>query len=205
MRPRRAALFAVIAALLVLAVALLLDRPIATWSHDALHKPAWCKALTHLADIPVPAAVLGLAGAGVAWLGGWRPGAAGRLLLALCIATLTADSAKDVLKFAFGRPWPETWVNNNPSWIDTHYFGFMPFHGGAGYASFPSGHTTRITSPCAILWRHAPRLRLAWLALPALVAIGLIGCDYHFLSDCVAGALLGTACAVAVDRTITPG
>ncbi len=170
---------------------LLLDRPIAAFA-ATLHKPVWCRWLTYLADVPVPASLIGLAGAGVAWLAGWRPGAVGRLAVAACVATLAADAAKDGLKLAFGRPWPETWVDNNPSWIGTHTYGFFPFHGGRGFASFPSGHTTVISAPCAVVGRW-------WLAaLPALVAVGLLGCDYHFLSDCIAGALLG----LAVGRTV---
>jgi membrane-associated phospholipid phosphatase len=175
----------------------LLDRPIADWAH-ALHRPAWCVWLTWIADIPAPAAVLALAGAGVAWLCGWRPGPSGRLLLTVCITTLAAIEAKDVLKLAFGRPWPETWVNNNPSWIGTHAYGFHPFHGGAGWASFPSGHTTSITAPCAAIWPSNRHWRPALAALPCLVAMGLIGADFHFLSDCLAGGLLGIASAAAV-------
>ena len=103
-----------------------------------------------------------------------------------------------MLKLAFGRPWPETWVNNNPSWIGTHTYGFRPFHGGAGWASFPSGHTTAITAPCAAIWPQAGRWRPALVALPCLVAAGLIGADFHFVGDCIAGALLGIASAGCV-------
>ena len=191
-----------LAALAVAASVLLLDRPVATAMH-ALHRPAWCVWLTWIADVPVPGAVLALAGAGIAWLCGWRPGAAGRVLLAACIATLTADAAKDVLKHGFGRLWPETWVQNNPSWITNHRYGFAPFHGGPGWASFPSGHTTVITAPCAVAWRHTGgAFRPVWAALPSLVATGLLGADFHFLGDCIAGALLGLVCAVCVDASI---
>ncbi|MGA7598812.1 MAG: hypothetical protein WCB23_13315, partial [Pseudolabrys sp.] len=44
------------------------------------------------------------------------------------------------LKFAFGRTWPETWVQNNPSLIRDGVHNFNPFHGGPGFAAFPSGH-----------------------------------------------------------------
>ena len=171
-----------------------LDRPVATWSH-ALHRPAWCVWLTWIADLPAPLAVLVLAGLGLAWLAGLRTGALGRVALAVCLATLAADAGKDVLKLAFGRTWPETWVNHNPSWIGSATFGFFPFHGGQGWASFPSGHTTSITAPCAALWRVLPRLWPVWLLLPLLVVIGLIGSDFHFLSDCLAGAVVGVLAA----------
>ncbi len=175
---------------------LLLDRPVATLVH-MLQRPAWAVWLTYIADVPNTACVLGLAVAGAAWLCGWRPGRAGRILIAVCLATLAATEAKDVLKFSFGRTWPETWTNKNPSWITNHVFGFFPFHGGNGWASFPSGHTTAITAPCAVLWRCVPRLRPVWAALPVLVVAGLVGSDFHFVSDCVAGALLAIGIANA--------
>lgn len=184
-------------ALVILAIAAL-DRPVANWAHT-LHRPAWCVALTHIADVPGPAAVLCLAALGLAWLAGWQTGLWGRVALAVCLATLTAEASKDVLKFAFGRPWPETWIDNNPSWIGAHVYGFAPFHGGRGWASFPSGHTTAITAPCAALWPHLRGLRPLLALLPCLVAIGLIGADFHFLGDCIAGALLGAACAAAAN------
>jgi membrane-associated phospholipid phosphatase len=167
-----------------------LDRPIADLAHT-LGKPAWCRWLTYIADIPVPASAIGLILAFLAWLAGWRPGALGRLLICVGIVTLASSTLKDMLKLAAGRPWPETWVNNNPSWIGTHTFGFFPFHGGAGWGSFPSGHMTVITTPCAALWQSARRARPVLVALPLLVAVGLLGCDFHFASDCLAGALLG--------------
>ncbi len=186
--------------LVVLSI-LFLDRPIATLAHG-LGRPLWCTWLTYIAELPVPASVIGLGVAGTAWLFGWRPGRTGRLWLGVCVATLLALAVKDVLKGAFGRTWPETWVMHNPSWIGTHTYGFYPFHGGPGWASFPSGHTTAITAPCAALWRFAGRLRPVLVLLPALVVVGLIGADFHFFGDCVAGALLGTACGVVVQSLL---
>ena len=102
-----------------------------------------------------------------------------------------------------GRPGPDTWIDNNPSWIRNHVFGFFPFHGGAGYASFPSGHTTAITAPCAVLWRAAPAFRPLAVVLVALVACGLLVSDYHFVSDVLAGLGVGTGAASVVWQAIT--
>jgi membrane-associated phospholipid phosphatase len=181
---------------------LFLDRPVATLSHAALHGVQAFVWLTWIADIPAPAAILGLAGAGIAWLAGWRPGEAGRTLLALCLATLLALAIKDQLKFAFGRLWPETWVNNNPSWIGSGAYGFVPFHGGTGWASFPSGHTTAITAPCAVLWARARAWRPLWAGLVLLVAVGLLGADYHFLGDVLGGLYLGIVSAAFILAVI---
>ena len=99
--------------------------------------------------------------------------------------------AKDELKYAFGRTWPETWTRNNPSLIRDNVFGFFPFHGGPGYASFPSGHTATICAVMTVFWICYPRWRPLYALAMAGVAIGLVGADFHFLSDVIAGGFLG--------------
>lgn len=113
-------------------------------------------------------------------------------VLLLCGVTLAvAETIKDKLKFAFGRTWPETWTNNNPSLISNGVYGFNPFHGGGGYASFPSGHTTAVCAVVTVLWLAYPKLRPLWAMVVAAVVVGLIGADYHFVSDIIAGGFLG--------------
>jgi membrane-associated phospholipid phosphatase len=177
-----------------------LDRPVATWSHDVLRRPAWAVALTWPAGLTYTGggAVLALLAAGVARLSGRPIGAGWRTAIGAAVATLLAVLAIAVLKDAFGRLWPETWVHNNPSWIGNHAYGFFPFHGGEGWGSFPSGHTARITAPFAVLWDRVPRLRVVWVLPPVITAVALIGANFHFLGDCIAGAYLGVACAAAV-------
>jgi membrane-associated phospholipid phosphatase len=185
------------AALVPLSI-LFLDRPIASWSHDHLHGIVEFHWLTWIVDPLVPAAIAILAAAGLAALFGWRPGRWSRLAIACCIAALVAVTIKESLKYGFGRTWPETWTNGNPSWIGNGTYGFWPFHGGQGWASFPSGHMTLISAPIAVLWLELKRLRIVWAGLVALVAIGLFGSDYHFLGDMIAGTYLGAACGVSV-------
>ncbi len=173
------------------------DRPAAILSHAAFagHRGVF-DALTHIVDPIPPSAGFGIALAGLAALLGWRPGPAGRRLIACCVATLIAIVLKDDLKYAFGRLWPETWVADNPSLIRDGAYGFFPFHGGRGWFSFPSGHTTLVTAPVAVLWGRLPRWRPI-LAIPVvLVVAGLFGADYHFVGDMVAGLYLGSACGI---------
>ena len=152
---------------------LFLDRTAATWSHTALHGSALFPGLTHIVDPVPPLSALGFVGLGAALCSGWRPGPLARTLLWACVAVLVAIAVKDQLKVAFGRLWPETWVNGNPSWIRDGAYGFFPFHGGQGWFSFPSGHMTVITAPMAVIWRRHPAWR-PLAALPvALVALGL--------------------------------
>ncbi len=185
----------------------LLDGPAATFVHGLDRPLQPFIALTHLVDPVLPVAIIGFLGLGSAVALGWNPPPWARLALAVCVASLLAVMVKDQLKYAFGRTWPETWVNNNPSWIRDHVMGFTPFHGGPGWASFPSGHTTLATAPMTVLMIT---LRSAWrwlCAVPiALVAIGLYGADYHFIGDMIAGVMVGALCAaIAFSLLRAPG
>lgn len=171
------------------------DRRWATYAHDVLHHPHWAMLASKLGDAPAPLAGLGLLAVLAARMAGGSLTPAWRRLLAACIATLVTALAVIVLKHYFGRPWPETWVDNNPSWIRDHVFGFMPNHGGAGFQSFPSGHTARLAAPIAVVWRGLPRWRLPSLLPLVITTAGLLAADYHFVSDCIGGAYLGLLCA----------
>lgn len=189
------------AALIGLSIAFL-DRDIATWTHAHFHGVRFFVWLTWLVE-PLPYLAVGLsAGMAVAMLSGWRPGKRGRQILACCLATLLALALKEQLKYYFGRTWPETWVDGNPSWIAQGVFSFQPFHGGQGWASFPSGHTTAAAAPMSVLWLVFPRLRWLWAGFVILVAAGLLGADYHWLSDIIAGAFLGAACGAGMSAVI---
>ena len=126
-------------------------------------------------------------------------------VMLLCgLSLVVADALKNQLKFVFGRTWPETWVSNNPSLIHNGVYGFNPFHGGAGYASFPSGHAASICAVMSVLWICYPRFRPLYVLCVAAVVVGLIGADYHFLSDVIAGGFIGVSTgwiAVALWQT----
>jgi membrane-associated phospholipid phosphatase len=174
------------------------DRPVADFVHATFHRPEWAKALTQLAVVPDPLAFLALLVIGVMYLMRRGNPRTRHIVLATALATILATMLVIVLKYCFGRLWPDTWVDNNPSWIVNHAYGFQFFHGGRGYESFPSGHTTRITAPFAVFWQLLPRYRVLW-ALPTLaVAAGLLICNFHFVSDCIAGAYLGAAAAAVI-------
>ncbi len=176
--------------LVILASMRWLDRPLATWLHQHPDSGGLFRDGTLLADAPAPLACLTLL------LLAWRVRAAplsprARALLAAALATLIALAAKEQLKVLCGRTWPETWIDHNPSWIANGVFTFAPLHGGPGWSSFPSGHATAISAPMAVAWQAAPRLRLLWLLPVLVVCIGLLGADYHWLSDIEAGLGLG--------------
>jgi membrane-associated phospholipid phosphatase len=181
-----------------------IDRAAATWAHTALKGSPIFAPLTHLIDPLWPGSTLCLIATGAtAFLTGWRPGEKARTLLAACVAVVVSVALKDQLKLVFGRTWPETWVANNPSWVANGVYGFHLFHGGEGWASFPSGHMTQIAAFATVLWFRIRPLRWIWAALVGLVAAGLFGTNYHFVGDIVAGTYLGIATAAGV-LALTP-
>jgi membrane-associated phospholipid phosphatase len=109
-----------------------------------------------------------------------------------------SDIFENWLKFAFGRTWPETWVQDNPSLIRDGVHNFNPFHGGAGFASFPSGHMVAICAIMSVFWICWPRLRSICAICVALVFVGQLGANYHFMSDLVAGGFLGFSVGLLV-------
>ncbi len=180
-------------ALAVVASYLWLDRPLALMAHALApaHKHALFEPLTHIPDPLMPAAAIVFVGLGLYALAG-RPLARFPRVALLCSFSLVMGHAvKDELKWVFGRTWPETWVDNNPSFIRDQVYGFHWLHGGAGYESFPSGHMTATCALISVLWICYPRYRPLYALAVLAVAVGLIGADFHFLSDVIAGGFVG--------------
>jgi membrane-associated phospholipid phosphatase len=146
------------------------------------------------------------------WVQAWSPlfltllalrrlsGPLTRCQVALAVALLSlivADQFRTSLGDVFGRYWPETWFNNNPSLIGTGTYGFHPFQHGDDVGSFPSGHAARILAFVTVWWFMIPRTRplCVIVALPMLVS--LVAMNYHFVSDVIAGSLIGATVAIA--------
>lgn len=169
-----------------------LDRPIALIAHEELQRFHLFEKLTHIPEALTPLAVVAMLVLGLRGLTR-RPLSRFQTVLLLSGASLAvAVVIKDQLKFAFGRPWPETWTHNNPSFIRDGAYGFHPFHtGGGAYASFPSGHAAMICTVMTVFWICYPRLRPLYGLCMVAVAVGLVGANFHFLSDVIAGSFLG--------------
>jgi len=195
---------------LTLLAIVFIDRPVADFAHSVLRvggkEQPFYRMLTDIPDL-IPA----IAGLITAWyaiglLFGAKPGPRGRIALQIALAVLVAIAIKEQLKVLTGRTWPETWTNNNPSYIKDGVFGFFPLKSlfaenvGRGYHAFPSGHMTIIAVAMVSL-----ALNIRWFAwivpVPiALVAIGMIGCNYHWVSDLIFGTFLGAAVALGAYR-----
>jgi membrane-associated phospholipid phosphatase len=170
------------------------DRPLAWWINGQLSQfKEWFSLLTLIPE-PLPVvAVLVLVALAARSLTGRLLSRLLAVALLWSLAVLVTTTINRQLKFAFGRSWPETWTGNNPSFLRDGVYGFHPFHGGAGFAAFPSGHMAVITVAMTVLWIAYPRLWPLYALLIALVAIGLVGANYHFIGDVVAGGFVGAA------------
>jgi membrane-associated phospholipid phosphatase len=178
-------------AALVLLCYLLLDRPVANFVHDqGLADYSVLKWLTYpppIAQAWTPAVLVALMvrrvyGPFHRWE--WA-------VLAACVGMVLADQFRESLSSVFGRYWPETWVDNNPSFIRDRAYGFHFFHGGSAYGSFPSGHTARTLAVAAVVWIVFPRWRWGCVLASAAIAVGLVGMNYHFVGDVIAGGFVG--------------
>jgi membrane-associated phospholipid phosphatase len=175
--------------LLILATLLCMwfvDQPVA--GYFATHR-AW-RFLFQLCASPsllaLPVAGFVMAYMVLARLRGMRP--LSRIWLVSSVATLAGTAAKDELKWIFGRPWPTTWLHHG-------IYGFHPFSESMWFGAFPSGHTAYISAPLCVFWVLAPRYRIFWGGVIALVMFGLVAADYHFVGDVLGGLLTGMACA----------
>ena len=197
----RAWLWAAAACAVLVGIAITwLDRPIATFVHARFHGEAVFDWMQRLPEYLTSAAALVLLGLVAAAALGRGPRGVCEVLVRASLSLAAAVLIKDQLKYLFGRTWPETWVNKNPSFIGDGVFGFFPLHGGPGWASFPSGHMTAVTSVLAVLWVRWPGFRWLYALLWLDVVVGLLGADYHWLSDIVAGSFLGAAVGVVAAR-----
>lgn len=91
------------------------------------------------------------------------------------------------LKFFFGKARPSKLFDN-----DLYGFQWFAAPNAYGLHSFPSGHTTTAFSVATALALIFPRYAVWFYVGALLVGLSRIGVLYHYPSDVVAGAMLGT-------------
>ncbi len=117
-----------------------------------------------------------------------------KVLLVACLSLIVADDFRISLGDVFGRYWPETWTHDNPSLIGTGTYGFHPFQRGDDIGSFPSGHACRVlgfASVWMIAMSRSRPVQIAVIVLCAPMLMSLVAMNYHFVSDVIAGSVLG--------------
>ncbi|MBZ5723229.1 MAG: phosphatase PAP2 family protein [Acidobacteriia bacterium] len=73
-------------------------------------------------------------------------------------------------------------------------------HGNA----FPSAHVAGGVVALMFAWRHAPRLGLSLTPLVILLCLGAVYDRYHYLSDVVAGVVVGAVAAAWPEPLLAP-
>ncbi len=198
--PWAAAVWASVCLLLVSVSVAFVDRPFARMMHDLFRDGPAAAALAELPQTGILVPLLVISTVVVCLIAGMRPAVVVRIGFTALVSFAISEAIKTSLKIAFGRTWPETWVHRNPSYIHDGVYGFFPFHGGDGYASFPSGHMTAAAAVMTVAWLMLPRGRVAWAVVMGLSAAGLLAMNYHFVSDVIAGFFLGSGVAVLIVR-----
>lgn len=123
------------------------------------------------------------------------------LLLLSSVSIMLVFLLKGDLKLIFCRDWPMPLEGGNPAHIKQHALGFH-FFGKMGskdvesVSSFPSGHAAiafALFLSIGLIYRKA----LPWcLLLASAESVVMVVLNYHFLSDVLAGALLGVSCTL---------
>ena len=176
------------------------DRPVAFFVHDRqVEKILFFKWLTYPPPIVQSWSPLVLVLAMIRRA--WRTAATLPMaLFVACLSLIVADEFRTSLGDLCGRYWPETWFENNPSLIGNGVYGFHPFQAGDDRGSFPSGHAARILGFAGVWWIAVPRGRVlyALVCLPMLAS--LVAMNYHFVSDVIAGSVVGAVVASYAAR-----
>lgn len=115
------------------------------------------------------------------------------IFAAMLLACALAGVTNRVVKIAAGRSRPAVTIDA----------GWKSFRFGSQHNAFPSGHTAASTAFFATLALARRRLGLPFLAIPAVVGFSRIYLNAHYLSDVVAGALIGLLGAVVTWHFIS--
>lgn len=171
------------------------DRPVALLFHHTIAKRDAFATLTTAPDPMVPLAAIVFVALGLVSLSGRVLSRLQTCALLCSLSLIVAELTKAQLKPVFGRTWPDTWINNNPSFLRDGVYGFNFFNGGRAYAAFPSGHMAVSCAVLTVLWIYYPAWRPLYALAGLAVAVGLVGANYHFVSDVIAGGFVGVSCA----------
>ena len=205
-RPSRPIVALMLGGMAVVACYFFVDRQVAWFVHDHRFYSndflRWPPVVSDWLGYFVILCIVGV----VAWRLWWPGGRMQTLLVAIAANLVATEAIKDLLKWAFGRTWPETWKGNILSLTSDGEYGFHPFHSGSAYQSFPSGHAAATFAVISILWLSQPPTMSTWCprwlyaAVAGLVCVALVGLNFHFVGDVIAGAMLGSITGVCTTR-----
>jgi membrane-associated phospholipid phosphatase len=176
------------------------DRPLALW-FEARQSSQWPLLYWphRIVDVFVFSLPLIFIVCSIAW---WRQRGSATLrpVFDAAMALAVVLAVKAPVKALFGRTWPDTFHGNNPSYLEHGVYGFVPLQWQIAYWAFPSGHAAQIVAITVALALHQPRLTWLFAPLSVFVMADLVALNYHWLSDVLAGVLLGASAAVLVQQ-----
>jgi len=103
-----------------------------------------------------------------------------------------------IFKEIFGRG------NPDPTYIVHHLYGFHFLHTDRNWDSFPSGTAAVSIAVLLVLWMVAPKWRLTGLLICVFLSGAVLIGNYHWVSDVIAGALLGLLIGWSTVRLLNP-
>jgi membrane-associated phospholipid phosphatase len=170
-----------------------LDRPIALWVYHLFGgRRIPTQIVNQTASTPVVTATVFVFCGIIAIMG--RRLSKVEIAVAMCaISSLGAIVIKDLLKFVFGRTWPDTWGPGIVSFVRDNVYGFNFFQSGRSCESFPSGHAAAAAAVLSVIWIVFPELRVMCMIGIFAADIGLIALNLHFLGDVIAGSFVGVS------------
>lgn len=179
-----------LAALAVAASMLWIDEPLAALFGDRFH---FAMIETVLGGaVLVSLELLVLAGLFLAARSSGKIGDMSRTLMFACAASILAYACNFLLKIVFGRPVPLTSRD-----MDGPVFHFLQ---GDNHSSFPSGHMALLGAFAGTLWQSWPAARPYLVLLLCLAGAGVVAGNWHYVSDTIAGAVLGLSAGLAANR-----
>ncbi|MDQ6655372.1 MAG: phosphatase PAP2 family protein [Verrucomicrobiota bacterium] len=183
----RASVLWALLAIAALVLAFVFDGDVQRWAtlHQAPALRAAMRNVSRWGDWPAHV-VAGLVAAAIAWLRGSRTWLA--IFIAMVLACAAAGLVNRVIKVAAGRARPAVAVD--AGWNGPRL--------SSKYNAFPSGHTAASTAFFTVLLLARRRIGLPLLAIPLLIAFSRLYIGAHYLSDVVAGAVVGASTAALI-------
>lgn len=159
------------------------------FDHDAIHRLVIRSGVILAAAIAI-AALVSLHGAQSTRL---------RKVLTVAIyGAISAIGTNDFIwKEIFARPLPDPHGSSDQVFVFFHTV-------NSANSSFPSGHSALAVAAVTVLWHYYPGWWKLYLAFLTAIAFFLLGGEWHYLSDLIAGALWGWICASVSLTLLAP-
>lgn len=116
------------------------------------------------------------------------------------IATIITYYIVNISRFIFNHYWPHIWKHHKVSLANQQAYGLHFFQFGKAYPSFPSAPTAISFGFLVVIMLYYPRTRLLISLLLLAISASLLSMNYYFLSDIIAGAVIGSVIATMVVK-----